>query len=164
MTNREGQPAHPDRRGLLRRAAAAGLAAALDPGSLAAAAPPRRGLIKGENEKPGTTDWLLRNTRVDPKTKYRCPWVEGYCSATSVRAGDTLAVMVSTNPPSPFVIDLQPGDGRPPRFPDLLHRLRCRLRRLEHRDRFPRRLDLRFAHLHKRYWKSAHDVFVQVRR
>ncbi|HEY8506462.1 MAG TPA: N,N-dimethylformamidase beta subunit family domain-containing protein, partial [Gemmataceae bacterium] len=50
--------------------------------------------------------WMLTNTRVDPKTKYRCPWVEGYCSHTSLRAGDTLKIMVSTNPPSPFVIDL----------------------------------------------------------
>src|SRR4029077_14952028 len=59
-----------------------------------------------ENEKPGTTDWLLQNTRVDPKTKYRCPWLEGYCSHTSLRAGDTIQFMVSTNPPSPFVLDL----------------------------------------------------------
>src|SRR6202040_3429654 len=66
----------------------------------------RRALIRDENEQPGTTDWLLKNTRVDPKTKYRCPWIEGYCSHTSLRAGDTLAIMVSTNPPSPFVIDL----------------------------------------------------------
>src|SRR4029079_8022766 len=54
----------------------------------------------------GTFDWLLSNTRVDPKTQYRCPWVEGYCSHTSIRAGDRLAIMVSTNPPSPFVIDV----------------------------------------------------------
>src|SRR5213594_1165577 len=62
--------------------------------------------IRRENEKPGTRDWLLTNTRVDPKTKYRCPWIEGYCSHTSLRAGDTLAIMVSTNPPSPFVLDV----------------------------------------------------------
>src|SRR5262249_22572489 len=67
--------------------------------------PRRADLIRAENEKPGTTDWMLQNTRVDPKTKYRCPWIEGYCSHTSLRAGDELAVMVSTNPPSPFVID-----------------------------------------------------------
>jgi hypothetical protein len=72
--------------------------------------PARRDLIRTENEKAGTTDWLLKNTRVDPKTKYRCPWIEGYCSHTSLRAGDTLAIMVSTNPPSSFVIDLyRPG-------------------------------------------------------
>src|SRR5262245_3267106 len=65
-----------------------------------------RGLIAHENKKPGTTDWLLANTRVDPKTKYRCPWIEGYCSRTSVRAGESLNIFVSTNPPSAFVLDL----------------------------------------------------------
>jgi hypothetical protein len=95
-----------NRRSLLKGAAAAGLATALDPLGGVLAAPARRDLIRTENEKPGTTDWLLQNTRIDPKTKYRCPWVEGYCSHTSLRAGDTLAVMVSTNPPSPFVLDV----------------------------------------------------------
>ncbi|HEV3262901.1 MAG TPA: N,N-dimethylformamidase beta subunit family domain-containing protein, partial [Gemmataceae bacterium] len=97
-----------DRRNLLKGAAAAGLASVLDPlaGALARPAPARRDLIRSENDKPGTTDWLLKNTRVDPKTRYRCPWIEGYCSHTSLRAGDTLRIMVSTNPPSPFVLDL----------------------------------------------------------
>ena len=62
--------------------------------------------IAAENEKPGTTDWMLTHTRVDPETQYRCPWIEGYCSRTSVRSGDSLAVMVGTNPPSPFTIDV----------------------------------------------------------
>jgi hypothetical protein len=95
-----------DRRELLRGAAAAGLAAALDGSGVAAPTAAHRELIRAENERAGTTDWMLTDTRVDPKTKYRCPWVEGYCSQTSLRAGDTLAVMVSTNPPSPFVLDL----------------------------------------------------------
>ena len=46
-------------------------------------------LIRRENEKPGTRDWLLTNTRIDPATRYRCPWIEGYCSRTSVRAGES---------------------------------------------------------------------------
>jgi hypothetical protein len=91
---------------LLKGAAAAGLAAVVNPLALADPAPARKDLIRAENEKAGTTDWLLTNTRVEPATKYRCPWIEGYCSHTSLRAGDTLAVMVSTDPPSPFVIDL----------------------------------------------------------
>jgi hypothetical protein len=74
--------------------------------ALRGAAPPLRGLIRAENEKRGTTDWMLKNTRVDPKTKYRCPWIEGYCSATSVRAAEALSVMVSTNPASPFSLDI----------------------------------------------------------
>src|SRR6476620_6180659 len=57
-------------------------------------------LIRRENEKPGTRDWLLSNTRIDPETRYRCPWIEGYCSRTSVRAGESISVHVSTNPPS----------------------------------------------------------------
>src|SRR5271167_366013 len=93
-----------NRRELLQSAAAAGLGSVLDP--IAKAAPARHDLIREENEKKGTRDWLLKNTRVDPKTRYRCPWIEGYCSHTSLRAGDTLAIMVSTNPPSPFAIDL----------------------------------------------------------
>lgn len=98
----------PSRRDLLRTAAAAGLASSLGPLVTAqeGPSPARRDLIRTENEKPGTTGWLLEKTRVEPKTKYRCPWVEGYCSRTSVRAGETLSIMVSTNPPSPFVLDL----------------------------------------------------------
>ena len=70
----------------------------------------RSDLIRRENEKPGTRDWLLTNTRIDPATKYRCPWIEGYCSHTSVRAGDRIGFHVSTNPPSPFILDIyRPG-------------------------------------------------------
>jgi hypothetical protein len=63
-------------------------------------------VIRTENEKPGTRDWMLTKTRVDPATKYRCPWVEGFCSRASVRAGEELSFFVSTNPPSPFRIDV----------------------------------------------------------
>ena len=96
------------RRDLLKGAAAIGLTSALAPITQAFAGPTARqnDLIHAENEKPGTTDWILKNTRVDAKTKYRCPWIEGYCSRTSVRAGEELAVMVSTNPASPFTLDL----------------------------------------------------------
>ncbi len=108
MSERREPSAHLDRRQLLRGTAAAGLASALDPLAEALAAPITRqsDLVRAENDKSGTTAWQLAKTRVDPKSKYRCPRVEGYCSHTSVRAGDTLALMVSTNPPSPFVIDV----------------------------------------------------------
>jgi hypothetical protein len=98
----------PSRRDLLRNAAAAGLASSLAPLAQATdkRTPAQRDLVRSENEKPGTAEWMLENTRVDPKTKYRCPWIEGYCSHTSLRAGDTLSIMVSTNPPSPFVLDI----------------------------------------------------------
>ena len=62
--------------------------------------------IRDENAKAGTREWMLTKTRIDPATKYRCPWIEGYCSRTSVRAGETLDFLVSTNPPSQFTIDL----------------------------------------------------------
>jgi hypothetical protein len=63
-------------------------------------------VITTENAKPGTRDWMLTKTGVDPKTKYRCPWIEGYCSRTSVRAGEKVSFHVSTNPPSPFTIEI----------------------------------------------------------
>src|SRR6266700_8394909 len=66
----------------------------------------QKDLIRRENEKAGTREWLLTNTRIDPKTRYRCPWIEGYCSRTSVRAGESISFYVSTNPPSPFTLDL----------------------------------------------------------
>src|SRR5262249_48805963 len=74
--------------------------------SSAAKAPASPDLIRTENEKPGTQDWMLSKTGVDPHTKHRCPWIEGYCSRTSIRAGERLSIMVSTNPASPFVIDI----------------------------------------------------------
>jgi hypothetical protein len=63
-------------------------------------------LVRRENQRAGTSDWLLKNTRVDLKTKYRCPWIEGFCSRTSVRAGETLQIFVSTNPVSSFSLDI----------------------------------------------------------
>jgi hypothetical protein len=96
-----------NRRQWLEGIAGAGMVGVFGAGTTRSpATPARRELIRGENEKPGTRDWLLTKTRVDPRTRYRCPWVEGYCSRTSVRAGEPLEIMVSTNPPSPFVIDL----------------------------------------------------------
>jgi hypothetical protein len=62
--------------------------------------------IRDENARPGTRDWLLTHTRVDPAMKYRCRWIEGYCSHTSALAGETVRFFVSTNPPSGFTLDL----------------------------------------------------------
>src|SRR6476620_7526245 len=117
MTNSQDAPLRLDRREVLKGMAAAGLASALG-GNLACADRPghseagpasigsRRDLIRAENERPGTIDWLLTKTRVDPKTEYRCPWIEGYCSRTSVRAGESIGFHVSSNPPSPFTLDI----------------------------------------------------------
>ena len=34
------------------------------------------------------------------------PWIEGYCSRQSVKAGETIDIMVSTDPPRPFQIEI----------------------------------------------------------
>ena len=49
---------------------------------------------------------MLTNTYIDPDTWWRSPRIEGYCSETSVRAGDTLKVMVSTNPVPEFSLEI----------------------------------------------------------
>jgi hypothetical protein len=90
-----------DRRDFISTVGSFGLVAALG-----GAAPARRSLVRDENQRPGTTDWILTKTRVDPESKYRCPWIEGYCSSTSVRPGETIDFKVSTNPPAKFTIDL----------------------------------------------------------
>src|SRR5262249_28674089 len=103
-----------DRRQLLRGLSAAGAAAALG-----AAAPPRpdRDRIRNENAQPGPTDRQLTYTRVDPKTRFRSPLIEGYAARASVRPGQAIDFFVSTNPPSPVVRPLSPrllpGQGRP---------------------------------------------------
>jgi hypothetical protein len=66
----------------------------------------RFGSVELENQKTGTRDWLLTNTQIDPVSKYRCPWIEGYCSRRSVRAGESISVFVSTNPASEFMLDI----------------------------------------------------------
>src|SRR5437762_13898635 len=33
-------------------------------------------LVRRENERTGSLDWLLSKPRVDPQTKYRSPWIE----------------------------------------------------------------------------------------
>lgn len=76
----------------------------------------RSQLIRRENKKPGTREWILTKTAITPDTKYRCPFIEGYASHTSVSAGDIISFHVSCNPHSKFVIDLYrsgyySGDG-----------------------------------------------------
>ncbi len=61
-------------------------------------------LIRDENARPGTRDWMLSKAEIDPATRYRSPWVEGFCSHPSARAGDEITFFVSTNPASPVEI------------------------------------------------------------
>jgi hypothetical protein len=94
-----------DRRHLLKGLAAAAAATAL-PGAGCHTVAPTRNPVQRENQRAGTRDWLLSNTRVNPATRWRCPWIEGYCSRTSVRAGETLDIHVSTNPAAEYTLDL----------------------------------------------------------
>ena len=97
------------RRDLLKSAAAAGMAftaGVQGTPQTAAAALTGDNRIRKENAKPGTRDWMLTNTYIDPDTLWRSPRIEGYCSETSVRAGDTLKIMVSTNPVSEFSLEI----------------------------------------------------------
>ncbi len=90
---------------MLQTVAAAGLATASPSTGWADAEPPRNAVVQ-ENQHSGTRDWMLRQTRVDPESRYRCPWIEGFCSHRSVRAGDTISFFVSTNPASRFTLDI----------------------------------------------------------
>ncbi|MEO2011239.1 MAG: N,N-dimethylformamidase beta subunit family domain-containing protein [Pirellulaceae bacterium] len=98
------------RRDLIKGTAAAGLAFTVGVGGEPqAAAPADDNPIRKENAKPGTRDWLLTKTDVsnnEPVELWRSPRVEGYCSTTSVSTGDTLKVMVSTNPVSEFSLEI----------------------------------------------------------
>lgn len=99
-----------NRRDWIKTTTAAGLVSA---GAASAASAPARGAsdadpdrIRLENEKPGTLDWINTNVRIDPKTKYRSPGIEGYVSRTSLRPGESLSFHVSANPASRFSIEL----------------------------------------------------------
>lgn len=117
-------------------------AGSAEPQATAAERTPR--LIVEENRKPGSLDWQLTRVRPD-RAGFRSPWIEGYCSRQSVKAGESIDVMVSTDPPRPFEIEifrtgwyggrgarflkkLGPFEGRtqptPPRGPKNLHECR----------------------------------------
>ncbi|HVJ68875.1 MAG TPA: N,N-dimethylformamidase beta subunit family domain-containing protein, partial [Caulifigura sp.] len=70
---------------------------------LPAAQSPR---IREENAKPGSDDWQLTRVRLDKSDGMRSPAIEGYCSKQSVRAGETLDIFVSTDPPSKFKLEV----------------------------------------------------------
>jgi hypothetical protein len=76
-------------------------------------------MIVAENKKPGSRDWLLKERpkgSVPPKYEpadepYAKGWrrrkeLEGYCSHTSIAAGETLKIFVSTEPVIGFKIDI----------------------------------------------------------
>lgn len=98
---------HPStRREFLKYVAAAGAAGGLTGCMSSPGGHVPRDLIPRENAKPGTRDWMLTRARIDPSSKFRCPWIEGYCSHTSIRAGEKLSIFVSTNPASDFTLQI----------------------------------------------------------
>jgi hypothetical protein len=74
-------------------------------GSQEAAGGGVRHVIAEENARPGATDWQLTRVRPDGGG-FRSPWIEGYCSKQSVRAGETIEIMVSTRPARSFTIEV----------------------------------------------------------
>lgn len=59
-------------------------------------------LIVQENNNPGTTDWQLTYVKTG---NFRSETIEGYCSHTSIGAGQTLDIFVSANPAAEVRID-----------------------------------------------------------
>lgn len=101
----EGHLAHVLYRGLIPGVVAV-LVMAAGVGVLSAADVPRRAHgIKVENSLPGATDWQLTRVRCDG-SQFRSPWIEGYCSRQSVESGESLDVMVSTNPARKFRLEI----------------------------------------------------------
>ncbi|WP_390836045.1 N,N-dimethylformamidase beta subunit family domain-containing protein [Tautonia plasticadhaerens] len=65
----------------------------------------RGSVITEENARPGAVDWQLTRVRPDADG-FRSPWIEGYCSKQSVAAGESIDLMVSTDPPRPFTVEV----------------------------------------------------------
>ncbi len=62
--------------------------------------------IQLENQKPGSRDWQLTRVRLDKTGGFRSSWIEGYCSKQSVQVGESLDLMVSTDPEEKFIIEI----------------------------------------------------------
>ena len=62
--------------------------------------------VRSENSLPGTRDWMLTRTRVDPASRWRCPWIEGYASHTSARPGEIIRFHLSADPASDVTLDI----------------------------------------------------------
>ena len=115
MTSRDSDKPKVDRRDAIKGAAATGLVAAAGAHRLVHSAESLtadRDAIQRENAQPGTRDWMLTKTRQLPgkinRILYngRCREIEGYCSANSLRAGETLKILVSTKPESNFKLEI----------------------------------------------------------
>lgn len=68
---------------------------------------PRPGsdVVRRENDRPGTRDWMLERTAVDKETGWRSAAIEGYASHARVFAGDVIDLHVSTDPAEAFDVE-----------------------------------------------------------
>ncbi|MEO6808802.1 MAG: N,N-dimethylformamidase beta subunit family domain-containing protein, partial [Isosphaeraceae bacterium] len=100
------------RRDLLKTMTGLALAAVVEPSAARAddspapqVQPAQPNLIRDENRKPGASDWQLTRVRLD-KDGFRSPWIEGYASKQSVEAGESIDLLISTNPARRFGIEI----------------------------------------------------------
>jgi hypothetical protein len=68
-------------------------------------------VVQIENQKPGATDWLLTKVKRHDDEIYELGWrrrkgIEAYASHTSIRAGETLNVHVSTDPVNKYEVKI----------------------------------------------------------
>lgn len=115
MNNEKNRNQNLHRRNFIKGSVALGLGLASGvigiPNSFAQPAKKKNAILR-ENKKKGTRDWMLTKTRTVPGMinkdleNGRCTSIEGYCSANSVRAGEKLKIMVSTNPVSSFKLEI----------------------------------------------------------
>lgn len=89
------------RRALIHSAGGALLPPHFSPTSLRGSA--QSNPIVQENRQAGTTDWQLTYVL---SRNHRSRMIEGFCSRTSVRAGEALDFFLSADPPTPVVIDI----------------------------------------------------------
>ena len=95
----------PRRTFLGRLASLTGAAFGLSPKAVRSAVNPAPNPIRSENIEEGSRDWQLTRVRADA-SGYRSPWIEGYCSRKSVRVGESIDVMVSTDPARRFRLEI----------------------------------------------------------
>ena len=94
------------RRDAIKMTAGTGLALSMMPfDSFSGNSQKKSNPIALENRKQGTTDWQLTRVRPDQSLQ-RTPYIEGYCSRQSIKAGEKIDIMVSTSETVKYKIDI----------------------------------------------------------
>ncbi len=113
MTENPSDSSSISRRDLLKTAGA-GITTAHLPGRSASGAQATNPIVE-ENKKPGTTNWQLTYVQTEHRRSspslgnevgHRSKLIEGYCSETSVRPGESVDIFLSAEPATPVVIDI----------------------------------------------------------